>query len=187
MRNSAIIYRTFWEAAKELPKEQQADLWNAICEKSFDFTEPEIGGIAGSFYRLIKPNLEANNKRFCNGKTPKQKQEGSKTEAKQKQEGSKTEAYKDKDKDKDKDIEEREKAFINALTPFLENYGKEMLNSFYRYWSEKNPKKTKMKFEIQKTWELSKRLANWSRKENDFKPINKQEISSMDDGAACCQ
>jgi hypothetical protein len=36
-----------------------------------------------------------------------------------------------------------------------------MLNAFYAYWSEPNKTFTKMRFELQKTWELKLRLSNW--------------------------
>ena len=99
MRDSVIIYRSFVEAIKSLPKELQADAWNAIFEFSLDFKEPETDGIVKTIFTLIKPQLEANNKRFANGKKAKQKQNRSKTEAKRskrqsnsKQEISETEA-----------------------------------------------------------------------------------------------
>lgn len=75
--------------------------------------------------------------------------------------------YKDKDKEKEKDnLEERSKLFANSLIPFKEKYGSDMLKAFYNYWSEPNPSKTKMRFELGKTWDTSKRLVTWSN--NNF-------------------
>jgi hypothetical protein len=65
-------------------------------------------------------------------------------------------------------LEVRKQKFKESLSEHLNNYGKEILNSFYAYWSELNRSKTKMKFEMQATWELSKRLATWKRNENKF-------------------
>lgn len=62
----------------------------------------------------------------------------------------------------------RKEAFRNTLVPFVEKYGKEMIADFFSYWSEQNKSKTKMRFEMQPTWELSKRLATWAR--NQRKP-----------------
>lgn len=92
MRDSAIIYRSFYEAIKTLPKESQADIWGAICEFALNENEVELTGISSAIFTLIKPQLEANLKRFKNGKQPKNKQTISKTEAKPKQEEIKTEA-----------------------------------------------------------------------------------------------
>lgn len=65
-------------------------------------------------------------------------------------------------------LETRSLAFKETLRPFLNQYGKDMLTSFYNYWSEPNQNKTKMLFEMQKTWDNSRRLATWSKREKDF-------------------
>ena len=81
-------------------------------------------------------------------------------------------SYKDKDKYKDKykdNIKEREEIFKNTLNSFAKIYSKNMLIDFYNYWSEKN-KKDKMRFELEKTWDISKRLARWNKNN-----INKEE------------
>ena len=66
---------------------------------------------------------------------------------------------------KDNIITKRKDNFYNSLVPFIEKYGKEMIREFFDYWSEMNPSKTKMRFELQKTWEVSKRLATWASRE----------------------
>lgn len=65
-------------------------------------------------------------------------------------------------------IELRTENFKESLRPFLNQYGADMLKSFYNYWSEPNQSKTKMKFELEKTWDNSRRLATWSKREKDF-------------------
>jgi hypothetical protein len=52
------------------------------------------------------------------------------------------------------------------LQLFLEKYGKDMLNDFFRYWSEANQGKTKCRYQLQKTWETSKRLITWYNRSN---------------------
>ena len=65
-------------------------------------------------------------------------------------------------------LETRSLAFKETLRPFLNQYGADMLKSFYNYWSEPNQSKTKMLYEMQKTWDNSRRLATWSKREKDF-------------------
>lgn len=72
------------------------------------------------------------------------------------------------------DIETRKNIFINSLITFQNLYSKELLNSFFKYWSETNPSGTKMKFEMQKTWELNLRLSTWKNNESNFKKTNFQ-------------
>lgn len=66
-----------------------------------------------------------------------------------------------------KEIKERKEAFKNALTDFISSYDKDLLNAFYKYWTEPNPSKTKMKFELEKTWDTGLRLSNWKKRGND--------------------
>lgn len=92
MRESMLIYRSFVEAIKELPKGNQAEVWNAVFEFGLNENEVELNGISKTIFTLIKPQIEANIKRYKNGTKPKTKQKESKTEAKPKQEVSKSEA-----------------------------------------------------------------------------------------------
>ena len=87
-----IIYRSFYEAIKELPKENQADVWSAVYEFGLNGERIELTGISKTIFTLIAPQLEANYKKYLNGIKPKQKQIESKTEAKPKQKISKSEA-----------------------------------------------------------------------------------------------
>ena len=92
MRDSFIFYRSFFEAINELPESEQLQVYKAISEYSLNFNEIELTGIAKTIFILIKPQLEANNKRFINGTKPKTKLQKSKSKARQKQNRSKTEA-----------------------------------------------------------------------------------------------
>lgn len=56
---------------------------------------------------------------------------------------------------------EKKENFYNALIPFVEVYGKEMVRAFFDYWTEPNKSKTKMRFELEKTWDLKRRLNTW--------------------------
>ena len=83
-RDSFIFYRSFYEAISELPKENQADSYNAIMRYALDQEEIELTGISKAIFSLVKPQLDANYKKYENGKQKK-----SKTEAKTKQTKSK--------------------------------------------------------------------------------------------------
>jgi hypothetical protein len=71
-------------------------------------------------------------------------------------------------------LETRSLAFKETLRPFINKFGVDMVKNFYGYWSEPNQTKTKMLFEMQKTWDTSRRLENWSKRESSFN--NKQEV-----------
>ena len=170
MRDTMIIYRSFFEAIRELPKENQAEIWNAVYELGLNGVEIELQGLSKTIFMLVKPQIEANLKRFENGKKPKLKQNISKTESKVSQEQIKVEANNNNNNNvnNNKNLEERKNDFASLLQPYIEKYGREMLNEFYFYWTEPNQSKTKMKFEMEKTWSLERRLNNWSKNSVHF-------------------
>jgi hypothetical protein len=71
-------------------------------------------------------------------------------------------------------LETRSLAFKNSLIPYKQKYSIEMLKNFFGYWTEPNKSNTKMRFELETTWSLERRLETWNKRENDFKP--KQQI-----------
>ena len=75
-----------------------------------------------------------------------------------------------KKKPKDKDAAKaatlsRKDSFYQSLVPFVGQYPKEMVRAFYDYWSELNKSGTKMRYELERTWELPRRLATWANRE----------------------
>lgn len=93
MRDSIIFYRSFYESVEGMSPIVKAEVYDAIFKYALDFKEPEFtDNFAKALFTLIKPQLDANIKRFENGKKPKTKQKESKTEAKDKQKESKVEA-----------------------------------------------------------------------------------------------
>ena len=67
-------------------------------------------------------------------------------------------------------LKPRRDAFIEELRQYADEYGKEMCNAFYRYWTEVENRKEgsnlasiKMRFEKQPTWELGRRLITWNK------------------------
>ncbi len=73
-------------------------------------------------------------------------------------------ANEDEDAIKDK-ITDRIEAFRTSLLIYKSEYGEEMIEAFFLYWSEKNPSGKKMRFELQKTWETPRRLKTWANRE----------------------
>lgn len=68
MRDSFIFYRSFYEGLKELPEKEQLELFKAICEKAIYDNDYEPKGLAKALYILIAPQIEANTKRYEDGK-----------------------------------------------------------------------------------------------------------------------
>ena len=60
-------------------------------------------------------------------------------------------------------LEERKAAFHAECHQFDEQYGRQMVDDFYVYWSEENQKDQQMLWEYQRTWSTAKRLFKWSK------------------------
>ena len=71
-------------------------------------------------------------------------------------------------KEKVIDINIRKHKFASSLQPYLEKYGKDLLNEFYLYWTETTLNNKKLKFELEKTFSLDRRLSNWSKNASKF-------------------
>jgi hypothetical protein len=62
----------------------------------------------------------------------------------------------------------RDLEFYHSLIPFVGQYTREMIREFYDYWREKTKSGGRMRFELQPTWELPKRLATWAKRDKNF-------------------
>lgn len=118
-----IFYSSFYEAISNLPAENQLELYNAIASYSFTFVEPELSWISKVVWVLIKPQLDANSKRFldwCKGGRPKKETTGLDEKITT---GFENEKPKEKEKEKIKDkekIKEKEKDNNHPMDEFDE-------------------------------------------------------------------
>ena len=76
----------------------------------------------------------------------------------------------------DNDINKRIVGFRKSLLSFVEDaetihYDMEMVNCFYDYWTEHNPKGKKMRFEYAKNqpFNINRRLTTWFTRQQNFK------------------
>ena len=64
-KESFVFYKSFHEAINNLPKEDQLEVYNAICEYSFNENIPEtLTGVAKAMFILMKPNIDSANARY---------------------------------------------------------------------------------------------------------------------------
>ena len=86
-----------------------------------------------------------------------------------------------KDKLKINNIDERKLKFATTLQSYLSIYGKDLLNDFYKYWTEPNKSNTKFKQELEKTWSLERRLENWAKNDKNFNKNNNTKKYNIDE------
>jgi hypothetical protein len=69
-----------------------------------------------------------------------------------------------------KSFEDRRQTFKMTLRPFLDQYGADMLKEFFEYWTEPNKSGTKFRQEMEKAWDLKRRLRTWASRERISTP-----------------
>lgn len=67
-------------------------------------------------------------------------------------------------------IEEREANFKLQVYRMIA-FPADVLEEFWLYWSEPNKSNTKLRYELEKTWDLNRRLKRWQNQRKDFKPV----------------
>ncbi len=72
-------------------------------------------------------------------------------------------------------LQKRTEEFYQSLVPYLGEFSKEMLRNFYNHWSEPNKSKTKMRWEMEKTWDLHRRLLKWQSNDDKWSKSSQQK------------
>lgn len=67
-KNSFIVYRSFYIGIQALKKQDRLQLYDAIFEFGLNHTEIDLKPLPQAMFELIKPQLEANHRKFLNGK-----------------------------------------------------------------------------------------------------------------------
>jgi hypothetical protein len=65
-------------------------------------------------------------------------------------------------------IKKKEKRLAEMIKPFVQEFGTDLCNAFWQYWSEPNKSKTKLKWEMQSTWDTHRRLLTWQRNNEKY-------------------
>jgi hypothetical protein len=79
-----------------------------------------------------------------------------------------------------KTIEDRKAEFKNSLSHFLNDFEKDLLNEFYKYWTEHGEKDRKMRFEKERSFNIKLRLEKWLKNSIEWK---KEKSSAQKESA----
>ena len=85
MRDSFIFYRSFLKSIQHLDPVEQLELFQVIVQYGLDQYEPEMSRYVRAVWESIKPQLDANQRKYengCKGGKPKYNQSETKTEPK---------------------------------------------------------------------------------------------------------
>ena len=64
MRDSVLFYRSFFDALRNIPDADRLRVYDAIMEYSMYDVEPNLDGTSLAVFLLVKPQIDANNKRY---------------------------------------------------------------------------------------------------------------------------
>ena len=84
MRDSLIFYRSFMESFAELPDKERLMMYDAVIKYGLDGEDPKLSGLCAALFKLVKPQLDANERRYLNGLKGGRKPNGNQTVTKQK-------------------------------------------------------------------------------------------------------
>lgn len=150
-KDSFVFYRSFYDAAKNIPKDSQLELYSALFEYAFNGEEPEFSdGIAKAMFVLIKPNIDSANARYQanyeNGKKggrpkAKPKENPNRSKRKPNRNPDKTEAKAkpnlNVDVDEDVDVNVNEDVDVDKNTPKRGRFGPPTLEEIKAYCAQR--------------------------------------------------
>lgn len=67
-RDSFVFYKSFYEALQNVPKKYRSEVYDAVFEYAFEAREPSLSGVSRALWELIRPQLDASQKRYENAK-----------------------------------------------------------------------------------------------------------------------
>ena len=109
-RDSFVFYRSFYEAIKKLNKKDKLTVYSHICQYALGEKTDEIDGVPAAIFDLIKPQIDANFRRYENGL----KGGRPKTEAKPKHNQNETKAERNVNVNVNDNVNVNENVNVNA-------------------------------------------------------------------------
>jgi hypothetical protein len=179
----------YWQRNCKLTKEQLLKRLNHETELNELISEGVIDLIENNIFikfldnQLNEVEIKSKTNSINGGKGGRPKKNPTETETKPKQNPNESEIISETKGIREDNIkldnnktslETRTLAFKNSLIPFKQKYSIDMLKDFFGYWTEPNKSNTKLKFELQQTWSISRRLETWAKNDKTFAP--KQQI-----------
>ena len=167
--NNLIIIKkgSFITSQKKLMKEFN---WGSSRLRTF-LKLLESDGMIETNTNTISTHITINNYKELQGL-----QTANELQTKHKQTANKMQTKTNNNVNNDNNVNKKE-IFIKKVFEFEKKYDKETLDEFIDYWTEKNMSGTKMKYEMQKTFDVSRRLKRWVKNSKDWNVKPKSNIS----------
>ena len=196
MKATCVFFSDWFSVAQEIEDEVlRCKLYDAILRFALDGTEtPTLPSELTLLFASVKLQIIRANEQYAavcakrseagkmggapKGNTNACKNKQNNQMVEQTTKTSKTTLNKNENKNENKNkidnaahaatIEQRKQAFYELLLPYREQYDASLLEDFFSYWTEVNRSNTKLRFELERTFEVGKRLARWASNDNNF-------------------
>ena len=193
MAKETFVFRKEWkDAISGLPDEVRLEIYEAIIEYGTSGKLSVLKPMAMLAFNFAKVSIDKDSERYSQISQKRANAAKKRNAANAANAANKYSPHGDSDNDSDmsssneeqkkeppkggkKDaataaarLNERKEDFYNTLIPFVAKYGKEMVRAFFDYWSEPNKSNSKMRYELERTWDLSRRLGTWASRDNQF-------------------
>ena len=101
---------------------------------------------------------------------------GNKSQVNRKQTASKSQVKTNNNDNNDNNVN-KEQEFINLVKSETEllMVRSDIIDDFCNYWTERNIGGTKMRYEMQKTFDIKRRMQRWINNQKEWKPITKHK------------
>lgn len=76
-------------------------------------------------------------------------------------------------------INNRQKQFEDECHNYIGEFGEDMIERFISYWTEPNQKKTKMRYELQPTWDTHRRMLTWRDRNKSPEPPKQKSVDEI--------
>ncbi len=139
MNNGFTFFRSYYEVAETLNKDQRIDFYDAIFKLAFDGEDPEFEGILKQLFIVIKPNLESSLKKSYWGSL----KGSSEASLKGSEEGGLKDTEKASSKAKGKERKGKGKKNIDETSPVYARC-MDVYNSFFLKLTNSTPKITSL-------------------------------------------
>lgn len=191
MREGFIFYRGFADALNDLEPEDRLACYDAICQYALDGTVPELTGVPSAIFKMARPQIDANNQKYENGKKggrpktePEPNDNQTVTKAKPNDNQTVTEPEpKEKDKDKDKEkVKEKTPKGVQKKSSRFSPPTKDQVEAYIREKGYSVDAERFVDFYASKDWMVGKNkmkdwqaaVRNWARDRKEERPPNRE-------------
>lgn len=185
---TCFLYYKDWAAQMlQLPDELRLKIDDAIKHYVLHGQEPDDKEVLYSMFALMRTKIDKDNAAYQERCDQNRNNVNKRWKNTNEYDCIQTNTnYTDKDKDKDKDKNKKETTFVakkdglslthkqdilkrnkeefmESIKPYSDKYDRDLLNDFFEYWTEPNKSGTHMRWELEKTWDIGRRLARWEK------------------------